>query len=100
LPLSLLEAMAAGVPAIATAVCGTKDVLRNPNPAADGGLLVPPHDAAALAAAMTKVAHDRGLRDQLSRNASARAREYTWGRTAAGLAHAYESAIASADSRG
>ena len=48
IPLSLLEAMAAGVPVVATAVPGNTNVVAH-----DGlGRLVPPRDAAAIAAAV------------------------------------------------
>jgi glycosyltransferase involved in cell wall biosynthesis len=49
LPISLLEAMSAGVPCVATAIGGSSEVL------ADLGELVPPGDAAGLAAAIVKV---------------------------------------------
>lgn len=48
LPFSLLEAMALGVPVIATDVVGTKDVLQNNS----AGRLVPPRDDVALAQAV------------------------------------------------
>ncbi|MBI5511327.1 MAG: glycosyltransferase [Deltaproteobacteria bacterium] len=47
-PLSLLEAMAAGLPCIATAVGGVPEILTH----AENGWLVPPEDPEALAAAM------------------------------------------------
>jgi glycosyltransferase involved in cell wall biosynthesis len=49
LPISLLEAMAAGVPCVATATGGSSEAL------ADLGELVPPGDQARLAAAIVKV---------------------------------------------
>lgn len=57
LPLSLAEAMAAGRPVVATDVGGTREIV------ADGrtGLLVPPGDPTALAAAISTVARDRSL---------------------------------------
>jgi glycosyltransferase involved in cell wall biosynthesis len=54
LPNALLEAMAAGVPVVATNVGGTPEIVQ------DGrtGLLVPPGDPAALAAGITRVLDD------------------------------------------
>lgn len=49
MPLSLLEAMAAGCPAVATDVGGVAEVLKH----GEVGLMVPPADPAALAAAIT-----------------------------------------------
>ncbi|HNW60206.1 MAG TPA: glycosyltransferase family 4 protein [bacterium] len=60
-PLALLEAMAAGLPAIATAVGGVPEVLDSGR----AGLLVPPGDSAALAAAIESLATDAALRRTL-----------------------------------
>jgi glycosyltransferase involved in cell wall biosynthesis len=62
LPMALLEAMAAGLPAVATAVSGTAQVLE------DGvsGLLVPPDDAAGLATAIESLIRDPGLASRLA----------------------------------
>lgn len=54
LPISLLEAMAAGLPCVATRVAGTAEVLDGRN-----GLLVPPQDPAALADALRTLLADR-----------------------------------------
>jgi glycosyltransferase involved in cell wall biosynthesis len=51
IPLALLEAMAAGLPVVATAVPGTTDVVSDPSL----GLLVPPHDAGALAQGIARL---------------------------------------------
>ncbi len=58
---SLLEAMAACLPVVASAVGGTPDVVL------DGatGLLVPPHDVPALSAALDRVLADASLRTAL-----------------------------------
>jgi glycosyltransferase involved in cell wall biosynthesis len=61
LPMSVLEAMAHGRPVVATPVGGTPEVV------ADGetGLLVPPRDPTALAAALRRLVADPDLRRRL-----------------------------------
>jgi len=73
LPNVVLEAASAGRAIIATDVGGTSDVLT------DGinGILVQPGDAAALGAAILRVAHDPGLRDSLGRAAQERAAKFS-----------------------
>jgi glycosyltransferase involved in cell wall biosynthesis len=68
LPLSVLEAMAAERPIIATAIGGTDEAV------VDGvtGVLVPPRDAAALAAAIGRLRSDPALAARLARAARAR----------------------------
>jgi glycosyltransferase involved in cell wall biosynthesis len=66
-PVALIEAMAAGKAVAATAVGGVPDVVD----ADRTGVLVRPHDAAALAAAMIRLARDGSLRERLG--AAARA---------------------------
>jgi glycosyltransferase involved in cell wall biosynthesis len=62
LPNSLLEAMAASVPVIATAVGGIPEVVEDGR----SGLLVPPRSSDALAAAISTLATDQVLRDRLA----------------------------------
>jgi glycosyltransferase involved in cell wall biosynthesis len=71
-PLALFEAMAAGKAIVSTAVDGCREVI------GDGltGLLVPPRDGAALAAALARVADDAGLRAQLALMAMEASRRY------------------------
>ena len=61
----LIEAMACGLPAIASALPGATDHVE------DGvtGLLVPPHDSAALAAALGRVIDDPVFARQLGTRA-------------------------------
>jgi glycosyltransferase involved in cell wall biosynthesis len=73
--LVLIEAMAAGVPVVATDVPGIRDVV------SDGvnGLLVPPKSPQALAGAIGRVLSDRALRQMLVGNGSRIVRErFTW----------------------
>jgi glycosyltransferase involved in cell wall biosynthesis len=59
LPVSIMEAMSAGLPVVATAVGGVPEAVE------DGvtGLLVPPRDAAALADALVSLADDVSHQD-------------------------------------
>ena len=68
--LSVVEAMAAGVPLVASAIGGIPELVE------DGvtGLLVPPGDPAALAAAIRQLLDDSALRARLSAAAQASAR--------------------------
>ncbi len=61
LPLALLEAMAAGLPIVATAIGGTSEAV------VDGvtGLLVPPGEPRSLAAAIRRALDDEGLARRL-----------------------------------
>jgi glycosyltransferase involved in cell wall biosynthesis len=61
LPLVVLEAMAQGKPVVATAVGGTPELVVD----GETGLLVPPGDAGALAAALGKVLRDPELARRL-----------------------------------
>jgi glycosyltransferase involved in cell wall biosynthesis len=64
-PNALLEAMAAGVPAVATNVGGIPEIVTH----GEHALLVPPGDSAALAAAMDRVLGDPDLAAGLARRA-------------------------------
>jgi glycosyltransferase involved in cell wall biosynthesis len=72
LPLSLLEAMSAGLPVVATAVGSVPDVLEG----GARGRLVPPADAEALADALLPLLTDPDSRRELGARARERAREY------------------------
>ena len=71
LPRTLVEAAAAGRAIVTTNITGCREVVR------DGreGLLVPPRDVDAAAAALVKLAHDASLRARLGAAANARFRE-------------------------
>ncbi len=62
LPLSVLEAMAARRPVVATAIGGTDEAVAHE----ETGLLVPPRDPPALAAAIRRLLHDPALADRLA----------------------------------
>jgi glycosyltransferase involved in cell wall biosynthesis len=72
LPLSLLEAMAARVPVVATDVAGNREVLAG----ADCGLTVPAGDREALAGAILTLLRDPGRGRALAERAYQRVREH------------------------
>ena len=69
--LSLLEAMAAGLPVVASRVGGIPEMVDD----GESGVLVPPGDAEALAAAAIGLLRDPGRRRRLGETAAFRARQ-------------------------
>ncbi len=76
LPLALVEAMASGLPAIATAVGGIPTLVRD----GENGLLVPPADAPALARALTRLLTEETLLERLASAARASVAPWSWAR--------------------
>ena len=62
LPVSIVEALACGVPVVATPVSGIPEAVRD----GENGLLVPENDPEALAAAIRRLAEDGALRARLA----------------------------------
>ncbi|MCL2656628.1 MAG: glycosyltransferase [Betaproteobacteria bacterium] len=87
--LVLIEAMAAGLPAVALAVMGTRDLL-----AAGRGALTPSADLADFAAALAQLAGDAALRERLGREACELAQEWSDEALTARLAALYRELIA------
>jgi len=73
-PLKAFEALAAGRPIVATDLPSSREVLAHERNA----LLVPPGDAAALAAALQRLLDDAPLRERLARQAWADSERYSW----------------------
>jgi len=73
-PVSVLEALACGLCVVSTNVGGVPDLVEHERDA----LLVPPNDAAAMAAAVTRLLTTPQLCAQLSRNARAKAEGFDW----------------------
>jgi glycosyltransferase involved in cell wall biosynthesis len=87
LPISLLEAMAAGLPSVATSVGGIPSLVDD----GDSGLLVPASDPPALAAALERLAGDSALASRLG-GAARRVveRDYSPAAVAAAYADIYD----------
>src|SRR5206468_2151795 len=85
----LLEAMAAGLPVVASDIHGYKRVVqRNVT-----GLLVEPKDPEAIAGALERLLCDPTLRDRLGQAGARRAPEYDWSHVTAQLVELYEEVI-------
>jgi phosphatidyl-myo-inositol alpha-mannosyltransferase len=87
--LVLVEAMAAGVPVVASDIAGYREVVR----ANVDGLLVPRGDPGSLAEEVLRVLSDPGLASRLSEAGRARADRYRWDVVAGEIEAAYEDAI-------
>jgi glycosyltransferase involved in cell wall biosynthesis len=86
-PLTLYEAMAAGLPIVATRVGGQPEIVE------DGltGLIVASNDPAALADAIVRMLEDTSIRESMGDAGRRRARaSYTWQHVADELLSAYE----------
>ena len=78
-----LQAMGQGTPVVASDCSSIPEVL------GDAALLFPPRGAEALHHALRAVIDDGRLRDQLVARGHARARHYSWDKTASGVLDAY-----------
>ncbi len=93
LPYVLLEAMQAGTPVVAAAVGGVGDVLTHDR----DGLLVPPDDPEALAAALATLLNDAALRALLSGAAAERVKEFSLDRMLSATIRCYDETARTAD---
>jgi glycosyltransferase involved in cell wall biosynthesis len=86
MPISLLEAMASGVPIVSTDVGGIPFMVENGRSA----LLVPARSPEAMADAALRLAADSSLRDRLAGAAAEAASAYAWERVRPRLLRTYE----------
>ena len=96
-PLALIEAMYTGIPIIASATCGMKDVVE------DGrtGLMVAPGDSADIVRSAELLMRNSALRQKLGRAASACAiQKYTWHATAERMHVAYSRLMQGKETQG
>lgn len=85
LPVALMEALALGLPIVATAVGGVPEAVT----AGENGILVPARDPVALADAIAELAQDPARRERFGRNAATSADRFDIRRTVARLEAVY-----------
>ena len=88
----LVEAMAAGLPIVATDIPGYREVVRG----GEDGLLVPPADPGAVAGALRRLLDDPELGKRLVDSARSRAEAYSWDAVTRQVEGAYEEAVGGA----
>ena len=91
----LLEAMAAGIPIVASDIHGYKNVVQR----GVQGLLVEPRNPRALAAALYTLASDTELRHRMGEAGRAKAPDYSWDRVSDRVIDFYRDALARAANR-
>lgn len=96
MPLTLLEAMATGMPVVTTSSSGMGDVVEdNVN-----GLLVPAADAAKVAEGIEKLSQSGELRKRLGLAGQETMRRYTWAQIAEQMEKVFELAVAKHERHG
>jgi len=89
-PLALLEAMASGIPPVASSIYGIPEVVQHRH----NGLLVTPGDLGELRTAIRELAADPALREELGRSARATVvSRFTWRALAQEVVRVYESLL-------
>ncbi len=83
---ALLEAMASGAVVVASQIPGYDEVVQNEGT----GLLVPPRDVPALAAALSRLLDDGELRHRLATHALRVSRRYDWERVTGEIVDVYD----------
>ncbi len=90
MPNVVLEAMASGLPIIATDIYGHRGLVKD----GDNGFLVPVEDSKAIAGALRRLAADPKLRQQMGERSRKRAEAFGWRRTAETYLRLSERALA------
>ncbi len=85
----LLEAMASGVPIVASDITGYRQVLRH----GEEGWLVEPENEQALAQALTSLLQDPYRRSQMGHKGQTRAATYSWDKISRRVLHFYEEVL-------
>jgi glycosyltransferase involved in cell wall biosynthesis len=85
MPLVIPQAMACGVPVVASTADGNLELVRD----GDNGLLAPPREPRVFARRVIELLHDADLRERIVRGSAETAKEFTLARTIPQLAQLY-----------
>ncbi|MCH8050648.1 MAG: glycosyltransferase family 4 protein [Chloroflexi bacterium] len=96
LGLILLEAMASGLPIVASRIPGFAAVVKD----GEQGLLVPPRDSEALCEALKRLLSDAGMREEMGRAAALHARNWSWDEVSSEVLAFYEETAANRNGNG
>jgi glycosyltransferase involved in cell wall biosynthesis len=91
--LPVLEAMACGTPVVASDISALDELLGG------AGLMAPPHDAHALAAAVDQVLSSQGVAERLRTAGLVRAQSFTWERVVEDYRRLYMDVLRGAEGR-
>ena len=84
-----LEAMACGVPIVASKIGGVPDVVKD----GENGLLAPPKDSDALADAIIYLLENDEVREKMGKSGREKVKDYSWGRIAEETERVYKRVI-------
>lgn len=84
-----LEAMACGIPIVASKIGGVPDVVKD----GENGLLVPPGDSEALADAIIYLLENEDVREKMGKNGRKKVEGYSWERIAEETEKVYEGLV-------
>lgn len=85
----ILEAMACGVPIVASKIGGIPDIVKD----GENGLLVPPGDSEALADAIIYLLENEDIRVKMGKNGRKKVKDYSWDKVAEKTENIYLSLI-------
>ena len=88
-PLAILEAMACGLPIVASDIGGIPDAVKS----GENGLLAPPKDSEALAEAIIYLLENEDIRERMGRNGRERVERYSWVKIAEETEKVYEGLV-------
>lgn len=89
-PLVILEAMASGLPIVATKVGGLPEIIKE----GDNGFLVEPKDSIEIAEKVLLLLQGKELRQRIAKNNRQRAKDYTWAKVVDSVEQVYQKVVA------